>query len=237
MSLGPVDYEVGTEEVHGGLADYGNFDRFLTLLRAGLEVAGLAHTWPCFIVGKVGTDLHTTTFDTETARRLHDRVSLLGSLIKGHYTDWVANPADYPATGMGAANVGPEFTATELEALRELCVLEKQLRKAQLAPSRFMETLQLAVVESNRWRKWLSADELEAEFEELEPSRREWLVATGARYVWTDPRVVAARARLYASVASLVPDPASFVVDRIVASMQRYVDAFNLKGSLDLLSG
>lgn len=124
LGLPPVSYEVGTEEVHGGLADFDNFDRFLAGLEAGLKAAGLAHAWPCFVVGKVGTDLGNPVFD-EVARRLYERVAPLGSLIKGHYTDWVENPAAYPAAGMGGASVGPEFTATELAALRELCARER----------------------------------------------------------------------------------------------------------------
>ena len=62
-SLPAISYEVGTEEVHGGLADEAVFDTFLENLKAGLDSCGLSDVWPCFIVGKVGTDLHTTTFD------------------------------------------------------------------------------------------------------------------------------------------------------------------------------
>jgi D-tagatose-1,6-bisphosphate aldolase subunit GatZ/KbaZ len=107
LDLLPLSYEVGTEEVHGGLVDLDNFDRFLTGLQVRLGAVGLAHVWPCFIVAKVGTDLHTTTFDPGSARRVRERVAPLGSLVKGHYTDWVANPADYPATGMGDRAGGP----------------------------------------------------------------------------------------------------------------------------------
>jgi tagatose-1,6-bisphosphate aldolase non-catalytic subunit AgaZ/GatZ len=238
FGLAPVSYEVGTEEVHGGLAQLENFDRFLTRLRTRLEAVGLAPAWPCFIVAKVGTDLHTTTFDPETARRLYDRVAPLGSLIKGHYTDWVANPADYPATGMGGANVGPEFTATELEALHELCARESSLmeKRPSVSPSGFKETLATAVVESNRWQKWLTpADETGRGFDELIPPRQEWLIATGARYVWTDPRVLAARQRLYENLRSELPEPDTFVVDRIAQNIQQYIDTFNLKDSLPLL--
>lgn len=244
LGLPPVSYEVGTEEVHGGLVDFDNFDRFLTGLQTGLEDRGLAHAWPCFVVGKVGTDLHTTTFDPESARRLYDRVAPLGSLIKGHYTDWVANPADYPVTGIGGANVGPEFTATELAALHELCDREARLAAdgPDLAVSGFKEVLQAAVVDSNRWQKWLAPEEVGRRFEELTSLRQEWLVATGARYVWTDPRVLAARQQLHdnvrplQSVRSESPDPDGFVVDRIAANIQLYVDAFNLKDSLSLLA-
>ena len=56
-----ISYEVGTEEVHGGLADDTTFDTFLVELKEGLAAVGLSDVWPCFIVGKVGTDLQTST--------------------------------------------------------------------------------------------------------------------------------------------------------------------------------
>ena len=96
-----------------GLADETVFDTFIAELKAGLKACGLDDVWPCFIVGKVGTDLHTVTFDKEVARKLTAKVAQFGSYIKGHYTDGVLNPEDYPLCGMGAANVGPEFTISE----------------------------------------------------------------------------------------------------------------------------
>jgi hypothetical protein len=78
----------------------------------------------------VGTDLHTTSFDPAAARRLYATLAPLGSLAKGHYTDWVENPEAYPASGMGGANVGPEFTLEEYLALRDL-----EDREAALAAS------------------------------------------------------------------------------------------------------
>jgi len=232
LGLPPVSYEVGTEEVHGGLVDFDNFDRFLGGLEAGLKSGGLAHAWPCFIVGKVGTDLGNAVFDPASARRLRERVAPLGSLIKGHYTDWVENPAAYPATGMGGANVGPEFTATELAALRELSAQEGRLSRS---PSGFEDALRTAVVESNRWRKWLTPDEAGRSFDDLASARQEWLVATGARYVWTDPRVLAARRRLYDNLGATLPAHDGFVVGRIAENIHKYVDAFNLRDSLSLL--
>jgi len=243
LGLPPVSYEVGTEEVHGGLVDMDNFDRFLAGLRARLAELGLDYAWPCFIVGKVGTDLHTTDFDPASARDLRGRVAPLGSLVKGHYTDWVANPADYPAMGMGGANVGPEFTATELAALRELCEREALLvrRGADVEASGFEDSLRAAVIESNRWRKWLTPEEEELAaggrgFDALATDRQEWLVSTGARYVWTHPSVLTARGRLYDNLRGEITDPNGFVVDRIVANMQVYIDAFNLKDSAPLLT-
>ncbi len=68
LGLAPIAYEVGTEEVHGGLVDLDNFTCFIAGLRQGLTARGLLHAWPCFIVGKVGTDLHTSDFDAGAAR-------------------------------------------------------------------------------------------------------------------------------------------------------------------------
>jgi len=231
LSLPPVAYEVGTEEVHGGLADIETFDRFLEGLKTGLIAAGLAHVWPCFIVGKVGSDLHTTDFDAAVAARLYARVAPLGSLIKGHYTDWVANPEAYPAAGMGGANVGPEFTMTEATALFELCAREP----ASATPARFKDALTAAVLASNRWQKWLLPDESGRTFDDLASERQDWLLGTGARYVWTDAPVMAARAQLYANLRAALPDPHAFVVERIAENIQHYVEAFNLKDSLALV--
>ncbi|MFQ5854252.1 MAG: class II D-tagatose-bisphosphate aldolase non-catalytic subunit [Anaerolineae bacterium] len=237
LELPPVAYEVGTEEVHGGLVDYTSFETFIEGLHDGLETRGLIDTWPCFIVGKVGTDLHTTDFDPRAATHLFDVVAPLGSLIKGHYTDWVENPEDYPTTGMGGANVGPEFTAEECLALSNLNAKEQVLCqiRADLTPSNFMAVLEGAVVDSGRWKKWLQPEEEGSDFSELCSDRRTWLVQTGARYVWTTPSVLAARQELYANLAHVTPDPHQVVVNRVAEAIDRYIVAFHLFDALTLL--
>jgi D-tagatose-1,6-bisphosphate aldolase subunit GatZ/KbaZ len=233
--LSPIAYEVGTEEVAGGLVDYDNFCAFISGLRRELEARDLENAWPCFIVGRVGTDLHTSDFAPEDARRLYEIVSTLGSLIKGHYTDWVSNPQDYPVTGMGGANVGPEFTAAEYLALADLCKKDRDLCRSRpgTVPSQFMAVLESAVLESGRWRKWLHG--AESEWDDLSPDRRSWLTQTGARYVWTQPGVVLARQALYDSLSRVIRDPHQYVVDRIAQSMEKYVLEFRLFDSLVLL--
>ncbi len=234
LCLPPIAYEVGTEEVHGGLVDFESFRAFLQGLRSELAARELQHAWPCFIVGKVGTDLHTAFFDPATARRLFDAVSPLGSLIKGHYTDWVSNPEEYPAAGMGGANVGPEFTAEEYLALKDLVCKEQALTRGHKGsqPSQFMAILQQAVVASDRWKKWLLPDERGLDFSQLLPERQDWLTQTGARYIWTDPAVQAARGQLYQNLAPIMPDPHAYVVDRIVRVVNKYINAFHLFDSL-----
>jgi D-tagatose-1,6-bisphosphate aldolase subunit GatZ/KbaZ len=237
LGLPEVAYEVGTEEVHGGLVDYGQFERFLRELRLGLRARGMVHTWPTFIVAQVGTDLHTTTFDSAAAEHLTRLVAPLGSLIKGHYTDWVENPEAYPQAGMGGANVGPEFTAAEVLALAELEAREVRLLGSYpgAQPSRFGAALEKAVVESSRWKKWLQPGERGLVFGALSHKRRTWLVQTGARYIWTAPDVLAARRRLYANLAPELGDPNAFVVECITGVMAGYIAAFNLENSVDML--
>jgi D-tagatose-1,6-bisphosphate aldolase subunit GatZ/KbaZ len=225
-----ISYEVGTEEVHGGLADEDTFDRFLELLKSGLQKSGLQDVWPCFIVGKVGTDLHTTTFDKEVASTLTKKVKPLGSLIKGHYTDGVTNPEDYPLSGMGAANVGPEFTIGEYEALLELENIELELfKKDRIAiRSNIKAMLWKAVIESNRWKKWLQPEEKGIDFYSIQEDRKNWLIATGCRYIWSSPEVLISRYKLYENLERNGVAAEEIVLSRIERDMDKYFRSFNL---------
>lgn len=232
-----IAYEVGTEEVHGGLADLSTFIRFLDLLKKGLGDNGLADVWPCFVVGKVGTDLHTATFDAAVARQLTDVASSYGSVIKGHYSDNVTNPEAYPESGMGAANVGPEFTEREYEGLMELCALEDRLNdQGKIAkPSELKPALWNAVIASRRWKKWLLTGESSIDFYANASERQEWLVKTGCRYIWENAEVVAARSRLYKNLAPHHADPEGIVLSHIEQAMDKYFHKFNLVNLNELI--
>jgi tagatose-1,6-bisphosphate aldolase non-catalytic subunit AgaZ/GatZ len=239
MDLPPISYEVGSEEVHGGMADLERFRFFLEHLRSKMNDQGLIEQWPCFIVAQVGTNLHTTRFDAEIASKLTSIVAPHGSLIKGHYSDWVENPQDYPLSGMGGANVGPEFTAVELQALTDLEKEEIVLNAGKKINrlSQFAETIQQAVINSERWKKWLLPGEEKLSFSELSPERKQWLVETGARYVWTEPSVIESRHRLYENVSQKIKDPNQWVVAKIADRIEHYISAFNLENSWKSLKG
>jgi len=227
----PISYEVGTEEVHGGLADETVFDTFIAELKKGLKKNGLSEIFPpCFIVGKVGTDLHTTTFDKETALKLTTKVKHFGSYIKGHYTDGVTNPEDYPKNGMGAANVGPEFTISEYNALMELEEIEIKYHNAgKIAQlSNIKKVLWELVYESNRWKKWLQPEEKDRNFHDLSEERREWLVKTGCRYIWQNPEAVVARHRLYENLKRHGIEGETIVLSKIEHYMDKFFYAFYL---------
>ena len=225
-----IAYEVGTEEVHGGLADLNTFRTFLQLLKDGLSKNNLSDVWPCFVVGKVGTDLHTTLFDPEVARQLTAAASVYGSVIKGHYSDNVSNPEDYPLAGMGAANVGPEFTEAEYDGLMILTEVEKKLLNSGYVAisSKFEETLINAVIDSGRWKKWLLPDEVGKEFDLLSAERQLWLTKTGCRYIWAQDSVFAARQKLYQNLERNGIQPEDVVLLSIERVMDKYFNKFNL---------
>ena len=228
--LAPIAYEVGTEEVHGGLADMSVFTKFLGLLKEGLAKNGCADAWPCFVVGKVGTDLHTTFFDPAVARQLTSTVAPYGSFIKGHYTDDVENPEEYPVTGMGAANVGPEFTVAEYNALEELEAVEDDLyAQGRVAMHSHMTAiLKQLVIDSGRWKKWVHGNESPDDFASITPDRQRWLIQTGARYIWQKPEAVAARRMLYDNLALNGIDAEGIVLSTIERAIDKYYVAFNL---------
>ncbi len=225
-----IAYEVGTEEVHGGLADMKVFKRFMELLKEGLTKNNLGDIWPCFVVGKVGTDLHTTLFDPTVARQLTEAAKPYGSRIKGHYSDSVDNPEEYPLSGMGAANIGPEFTEREYDGLMELVEIENsffgQGRIAKL--SGMKDRLWEAVIDSGRWVKWVNEKESPEDFYSLQEDRQLWLIKTGCRYIWENPEVVAARSKLYHNLENHGIKPEIIVQTRIAQAMDRYFHKFNL---------
>jgi tagatose-1,6-bisphosphate aldolase non-catalytic subunit AgaZ/GatZ len=226
----PISYEVGTEEVHGGLANYQVFERFLKLLKKGLQEAGLKHIFPALVVAKVGTDLHTTLFDKKVAREVTAICKNYGSVIKGHYSDNVENPEDYPKSGMGGANVGPEFTEKEYEGLMELTKIEETLCKNEYLAkkSNLKNTLWDNVIESDRWQKWLTEDENPNDFYANDKHRQEWLIKTGCRYIWEKPSVIAARKLLYDNLSEQGIDAEQIVLSKIEQAMDKYFYSFNL---------
>ncbi len=233
----PIAYEVGTEEVHGGLANYQVFERFLKLLKKGLAENGLKDIFPSLVVAKVGTDLHTTLFDKKVAKEVTAICRNYGSVIKGHYSDNVDNPADYPLSGMGGANVGPEFTEKEYEALMELADLEETFYNKGLIvkKSHIKKVLWANVIASNRWQKWLNASENPNDFYANSPERQEWLIKTGCRYIWENAEVIAARKLLYDNLNNQNIDAEHIVLSKIEQAMDKYFYSFNLVNLNDKL--
>ena len=138
---------------------------------------------------------------------------------------------------MGAANVGPEFTEREYDALMELEELQQSLAtEGNIGkPAQMKKQLWESVIESGRWKKWLQSGEDPDNFYSATPERQEWLVKTGCRYIWEDPEVVSVRSHLYRNIGIQGIDASAIVESSIESAMDRYFYRFNLTGLNKLL--
>lgn len=241
----PVYYEVGTEEISGGMTDAESFERYIELLTEKLTDTGLedVHDRLLFIVGQVGTTMRidmTNEFEPEQAQALVDRADSHGLHLKVHYTDWLDDStlSRFPELGIGGANVGPEFAAAIVEALADLTKSEREVAATQddVTPSGFMEAFEQAAVEDGTWKKF-APDDLDSDDRAafVEENRRNIATCVG-RYVFTDPNVVDAREQLYDTIETHTEiDPEEYVVDSVQRAIGRYVEAFNLQGSATVL--
>ena len=221
--LPPVAYEVGTEEVGEKAEGEARFAAFLSQLETARRQRGLPR--PLFAVSDVGTTLASADFDEGRARRRAAEAARHGILLKGHYTDGVAHPEAYPLSHVGGANVGPGLAIQEYAALMDLVQLEQRLGY----DSGLAEALRRRIVESGRWKKWLTPTETDVRFDALPAARQQWLIQTGSRYVWTDPEISEARQRLYHHVRHH-RDADAYVLWRIEQGVLHYAHAFNLVG-------
>ena len=241
----PVYYEVGTEEISGGMTDAESFEQYVELLVENLANEGLEDVQDrlLFIVGQVGTTMRidmTNEFDPDQASTLVERAGTHGLYLKTHYTDWLDDStlSRFPELGIGGANVGPEFAAAIVDALADLTEREREIVAStdDVSASEFMETFEDATIEDETWKKFAPDnldDDERASF--IEENRRNIATCVG-RYVFTDPAVVDAREQLYETIETHTEiDPDEYVVDSVQSAIDRYVDAFNLSGSAAVL--
>ncbi len=231
----PVYYEVGTEEIAGGMTESDDFEAFIELLRESLEERGYGAVMDriLFVVGQVGTTMQIdmqNQFDPAKTRELVEIVSAHDCYLKVHYTDWLddAELERFPELGIGAANVGPEFAAAIVEAHEELESIEREVVDDAESLSNFNEVLQDAAVRDAPWKKFaptgLEADDL-TDF--ADQNSRNIAVCVG-RYVLNDDAVADARRTLYENLeaADAVDDPDAFVVQSVRETIHRYAVAF-----------
>lgn len=220
----PIAYEVGTDAPRGGLDSTDRLHVFLRRLREKLGPNDLPR--PAFVAGPLGATHDSDAEDTERTRQFVDLADkALGALLRIHTTDDAATPAEYPVAGVGGANVGPNLSTVEAEAVRDLVKLETRLGNE----SAVTEALRTAVIEDGRWTMWLRPTEQGRSFYDLPTDRQQWLVDTGSRYVWSNAEVQAARTELYENVAPY-RDADAYVQWRLKNAILHYMHAFNLVG-------
>ncbi|MFP4533515.1 MAG: class II D-tagatose-bisphosphate aldolase non-catalytic subunit [Desulfobacterales bacterium] len=162
--IGPVSYEVGSEEQQGGLTTPEGMDQYLRALTSGLLARGLGQARIDFAVAQTGThmklhydraaqdfELVQNGFQPRLVAALDEIAEKYRSdyqkfLFTQHYSDHMT-PADAKALrrfGAGKVNFGPEMTMPELKRLlawenEETAMLKKRGR-LHLA-SNFRETM------------------------------------------------------------------------------------------------
>ncbi len=218
--LPAVSYEVGTEEVSGGLHDLADFEAFLAELDAALVANDLIDAKPIFVVANVGTSLGASTFDESLARTKTGIALQYHARLKGHYSDFAEAPEAYPRAGIGGANVGPGLAAIEYDAM---CALAKQATSK--VGEAWQKAMDDAIKHSGRWKKWVT--DPDATFDSLPHDTQRFLLRTGSRYVGQQPAVKAARSQLFATLPKHVDGP-KHVRDAIKVEVMRYMVGFNL---------
>jgi D-tagatose-1,6-bisphosphate aldolase subunit GatZ/KbaZ len=239
----PVDYEVGAEDIQGGLTAESAFEGFLAQLTQRLSAAGLP--LPTCIVGQTGTltrlDRNVGRFDRRKAAGLAAIAARHGIGFKEHNTDYLsaASCRLHPELGITGANVAPEFGLAETDALLQLCQLEEKLpREGWLAEgqdSGFRELLLRKSFEQTPWLKWVTP--------EIKALPRERVAGDGAlraligrvcgHYLAGDAELSGARATLLSNVDRhrLLPgEAAAFVKDRVKEAIAFYVEHFRMAG-------
>lgn len=236
--LSAVYYEVGTEEITGGMTDPDDFEQFIEKLYGELTEIGRTDVLNrlLFVVGQVGTTMRidrTNTFDPQKAEELTSIVSRHNLFLKVHYTDWLdtAELQQFPELGIGAANVGPEFAAAIVEGLEALEATEQSaIDGTDAIPSEFMATIEAAAVEGAPWKKFAPNELDEHELNQFADDHSRDIAVCVGRYVLNDDSVVVARETLYQNLRTHteITDPHQRVIETVQDAIHRYVDAFAL---------
>lgn len=234
-----VYYEIGTEEISGGMTEPDDFRRYIRQVRHRLREKNVSvMDRIIFIVGQVGTTMRidmTNDFTPQKAQKLVDIADKNDLFLKTHYTDWLDNSTleQFPELGIGGANVGPEFAAAIVEALAELERKETEVLDTPVENgSQFMDTLKEHAVQDAPWEKFAPSSISNEEISEFAENNRENIAKCVGRYVLTNQDVVDARMDLYNTIEDRTSiDPDQFLIERVQSSIDRYVQAFNLSGT------
>lgn len=230
-----VEYEVGTEDITGGVTSAQKFRDFVMDLVESLRACELPR--PLFIVGQTGTLLkmnrNVGKFEIANTRTLCRAAAHYNMGFKEHNTDYVVPELLklHPSIGITSANVAPEFGHAETAALLELAAEEAQISSLSNKPiSNLKEKMQTAIFKLEKWRKWLTKEDADLTEEDIRKDeiKLHELTITCGHYTFSHPDVVAARKILYSSLSRL--DPHKTVVHTIRAAIEKYIEAFRLGG-------
>jgi len=247
LGAGEIDYEVGTEDIQGGLTTDETFGEFLTKLTARLKADDLPA--PTTIVGQTGTlckvDHNVGHFSQDQTRRLVKIAADCGIGFKEHNGDYLsaATCRIHPELGVSGMNVAPEFGLVETDACLHLAALEAKLVGegwvAEDQASGFKELIRERTFADSPWGKWMTDEikALPAERIEADDALRLLISRVCGHYVYPMPAVAQARKTLFANIDrhKLVDSAEQFVTSRVREAIEYYLEPFALKGVNSLI--
>ena len=243
MGKAEIDYEVGTEDIQGGLTTQDTFEAFLKDLTAKLDEQGLP--LPTCVVAQTGTlcriDRNMGCFDREQTRQLVEIAAKYGVGLKEHNGDYLsaASCRVHPDIGITGMNVAPEYGLVETDALLELEHLEQKLvregwLKAEDA-SDLRGLLLRLTFETSPWNKWMTKDikDLGRERIEKDAALRLLIARVCGHYTYDMPEMLEARKKLYKNIDAyemVEGEAKGFVTKKVRDSIEFYLEHFRCRG-------
>lgn len=236
--LPEISYEVGTEETNGGLTSSENYEKFIDKLIAKLDEKDLPH--PAFIVGNTGTLTRLTEnighVDATSCKELSSIAKKHGVGLKEHNGDYLDDDIllNHPVLGVTAMNVAPEFGTVETQAYLKLTQVENSLVEQGVIKeaSKLKHALETEAVKSGRWKKWMVDGKDKLSPEEIFKDKKLTTLITeiSGHYTFNNDYVKQETQKLYKNLADAGIDGQTYVIYKIRASIDRYVECFNLTG-------
>lgn len=242
-----VDYEVGTENIQGGLTAPKSFETFLEKLTHALKDKQLP--LPACVVGQTGTltrgDCNVGHFDKKTAHTLAGIADKFGIGFKEHNADYLSSAtcSVHPDIGITGANVAPEFGLIETDAYLYLSSLESKLvcenRIDDNKASHIRELLIEKTFPESPWRKWLPDEFRDLPDSDIksDPNLRVLIARVCGHYVYNNDKVKHAIKVLFANINShnLAQDAEYFVLEQIRDRIESYMRLFRMHGINSML--
>ena len=135
---------------------------------------------------------------------------------------------------MTASNVAPQYGTEETRAYLKLCATEQILVDNGLCddPSDLYHTLLVKAIKTERWRKWMTGDDVNLQVDDIladdELSLK--ILDVSGHYAFNDPEVKEQVEKLYRNLAAQDIDGKRFVIEHIKRPIKQYVVGLNLKG-------
>ena len=237
-----VDYEVGTEDIQGGLTNAESFEFFLKELVDKLQAKNLP--LPTCVVAQTGTlariDRNVGSFNVKQAEELVKIAAKYGVGLKEHNGDYLSATSCrvHPEIGIIGMNVAPEFGLIETDACLYLESLEQKLVREGWIKSGEASSLRELFIQrtftESPWKKWMTEElkELSVSTIESDSTIRLLIARVCGHYVYDTVEIILAREKLYHNINrfELVDDAHGFIIDRVRQAIEFYLACFRLKG-------